>query len=65
MKLVTTIQTIVTEKEWNTLIDAINVLEQLHHLLQDYDNEADIVSHAIDSIEEVTENIIDDYEQYH
>lgn len=65
MKLVTTIKTIVTEEEWNTLIDATKVLEQLYNLLQEYDDEADIVAHAINSIEEVTENIIDDYEQYH
>lgn len=61
MKLVTTIKTIVTEEEWNTLIDATKVLEQLYNLLQEYD-EADIVAHAINSIEEVTENIIDDCE---
>lgn len=61
MKLVTTIKTIVTEEEWDTLIGATKVLEQLYNLLQEYDK-VDIVAHAINSIKEVTENIIDDYE---
>lgn len=62
MKLDVTIKTIVTSDEWAILYKASNVLDQLCTLLEGYDNEYEIVSCALDHLEEVMQNVIDDYE---
>lgn len=62
MKLDVSIRTVVTEEEWNTLVDASKILDQLRQLLQDYEDEASRVFLACEHLEEVMENIIDDYE---
>lgn len=62
MRLKTTIETIVTEKEWNTLVAAKITLVELCHLLQNYEGEADSIKNAISSLDTVMNDIIDDYE---
>lgn len=63
MKLDVTIKTIVTsDDEWDILYKAYNVLNQLCTLLGGYNNEYEIVSCALDHLEEVLQNVIDDYE---
>lgn len=62
MRLDMSIKTVVTEEEWNTLIDASKILDELCQLLQDYEDEARIVFLACEHLEEVMENIIDDCE---
>lgn len=62
MRLDVTIKTIVTSDEWAILYEASNVLDQLGILLEDYDNEYEIVKCALDHLEEVMQNVIDDYE---
>lgn len=62
MKLETTVRTIVTEEEWNTLTAAKVTLAQLFNLLRDYEAEAISIKNAIISLEAVMDDIIDDYE---
>lgn len=62
MKLVTTIKTILTREEWDILYQASGVLNQLHDLLEDYNEEAKIVNCALNLLEEVMQDVIDDYE---
>lgn len=62
MKLDVTIRTIVTSEEWDILCKASDVLDQLCILLEDYDNELEIVDCALNHLEEVMQNVIDDYE---
>lgn len=62
MKLDVIIKTIVTSDEWDILCKASNVLDQLCTLLEDYDNEHEIVRCALAHLEEVMQNVIDDYE---
>lgn len=62
MKLDVTIKTVLTQEEWATLCDASDVLDQLRILLEDYDNEFEIVDCALNHLQEVMQNVIDDYE---
>ena len=62
MKIKTTVETIVTEEEWNTLTAAKITLAQLFNLLQDYNEEAISIKNALISLETVMDDIIDDYE---
>ena len=62
MKLDVTIKTIVTSDEWAILYEASDVLDQLSILLKNYDNEYEIVRCALAHLEEVMQNVIDDYE---
>lgn len=62
MKLETTVRTIVTEEEWDTLTAAKVTLTQLFNLLRDYEEEAISIKNALISLEAVMDDIIDDYE---
>ena len=62
MRLETTVRTIITEKEWDTLTAAKIILAQLFNLLQNYQEEAISIKNAIISLEAVMDDIIDDYE---
>ena len=62
MRLETTVRTIITEKEWDTLTAAKVTLAQLFNLLRDYEVEAISIKNAIISLEAVMDDIIDDYE---
>lgn len=62
MRLETTVRTIITEKEWDTLTAAKVTLAQLFNLLRDYEAEAILIKNAIISLEAVMDDIIDDYE---
>ncbi|MFU2396095.1 MAG: hypothetical protein ACM670_09200 [Clostridiales bacterium] len=62
MRLETTVRTIITEKEWDTLTAAKVTLAQLFNLLRDYEAEAISIKNAIISLEAVMDDIIDDYE---
>ena len=62
MRLETTVRTIITEKEWDTLTAAKVTLAQLFNLLRDYEAEAISIKNAIISLEVVMDDIIDDYE---
>lgn len=62
MRLETTVKTIVTEEEWNTLTAANVILAQLFNLLRSHKEEADSIRNALISLETVMNDIIDDYE---
>ena len=62
MRLETTVKTIITKKEWDTLTAAKITLTQLFDLLQDYKEEAISIKNALISLEAVMNDIIDDYE---
>lgn len=62
MKLNVTIKTVLTQEEWVILCDASAVLDQLRILLEDYDNEFKIIDCALNHLQEVMQNVIDDYE---
>lgn len=62
MRLETTVRTIVTEEEWNTLTAAKVILAQLFNLLRSYKEEADSIKNALISLETVMNDTIDDYE---
>lgn len=62
MRLETTVKTIVTEKEWDTLTAAKVTLAQLYNLLGGYKEEVDSVRNALISLETVMNDVIDDYE---
>ena len=62
MRLETTVKTIVTEKEWDTLTAAKVTLAQLFNLLGGYKEEVDSVRNALISLETVMNDVIDDYE---
>ena len=62
MRLETTVRTIVTEKEWDTLVAAKITLAQLFNWLRDHEEEAISIKNAIASLDTVLGDIIDDYE---
>lgn len=62
MRLETTVRTIVTEKEWDTLMAAKITLAQLFNLLRDHEEEAISIKNAIANLDVVMGDIIDDYE---
>lgn len=62
MKLDVTIKTVLTQEEWIVLCEASDVLDQLCTLLEDYNNEFEIVHCAFNHLQEVMQNVIDDYE---
>lgn len=62
MRSETTVKTIVTKEEWDTLTAAKVTLAQLFNLLRDYEAEAISIKNALISLEAVMDDIIDDYE---
>lgn len=62
MKVKKYVEVVANEKEWNTLNDAISVLDQLLSVISNYENESEIVKSALNRLKEVCEDVIDDYE---